>query len=284
MKANKGFDPRLYQIAALSGLLAYGLIFLALDVTGARCALVLAAALLSQRFWTWAVNLPFYDPKSALISGLSLCLLLRSNSPAVACLSAVLAVSSKFIFRFKEKHLFNPTNFSIVVLLLLLPEQVWVSPGQWGQRAFLGFLLICIGGWVVRRASRMDITLAFLGFYLLLLFGRSWWLHEPMTIPWHRTQNGALLIFAFFMISDPKSTPDSRVGRIIFALLVAAGGWWVQFKLFRTNGLLWSLALFSLMTPVLDWLFPGKRYQWVRPPASAAPEIHLPKNYEPIAH
>ena len=45
------------------------------------------------------------------------------------------------------------------------------------------------------------------------------------------------------MISDPKTTPDSRAGRLLFAALVAAGAWYVQFRLFRTNGLLWSLAL-----------------------------------------
>jgi hypothetical protein len=64
------------------------------------------------------------------------------------------------------------------------------------------------------------------------------------------------------MISDPKTTPDSRVGRLLFAALVAAGAYYVQFRLFRTNGLLWSLALCSLVVPILDWRFPGERYVW----------------------
>jgi Na+-translocating ferredoxin:NAD+ oxidoreductase RnfD subunit len=75
-------------------------------------------------------------------------------------------------------------------------------------------------------------------------------------------QNGALLVFSFFMISDPRTTPDSRTGRILFALLVALGAAFVQFKLFRTNGLLWSLAVWSLLVPFIDRLFPGKRYDW----------------------
>ena len=95
-------------------------------------------------------------------------------------------------------------------------------------------------------AARADVTLAFLAFYLALVFGRSLWLGEPMAIPLHRLQNGALLLFAFFMISDPKTTPDSRAGRIVFALLVALGAGFVHFKLFRNNGLLWSLAACSL--------------------------------------
>ena len=59
------------------------------------------------------------------------------------------------------------------------------------------------------------------------------------------------------MISDPKTTPDSRVGRIVFAALVALGAAYVQFRLFRTNGFLWALAGASPLVPVIDWLAPG---------------------------
>jgi hypothetical protein len=78
----------------------------------------------------------------------------------------------------------------------------------------------------------------------------------------HRLQSGALLLFTFFMISDPKTTPDSRAGRVVFAALVAFGAWYVQFRLFRTNGLLWSLALWSAAVPLIDRLLPGRRYAW----------------------
>jgi enediyne biosynthesis protein E5 len=149
---------------------------------------------------------------------------------------------------------------------LLLTGEAWVSPGQWGSAAFFGFLLACLGGLVVNRAARSDVTLAFLLAYGGLVVARSLWLGEPMAIPLHRLQNGALLIFAFFMISDPRTTPDSRAGRILFALLVALGAAYVQFRLFRTNGLLWSLAVFSLLVPVLDRLLPGERHQWAVSP------------------
>ena len=81
----------------------------------------------------------------------------------------------------------------------------------------------------------------------------------------HRLESGALVLFAFFMISDPRTTPDSRTGRILFAALVAVGAGFVQFKLFRTNGLLWSLAVFSLAVPLIDRLLPGARYVWGHP-------------------
>jgi Na+-translocating ferredoxin:NAD+ oxidoreductase RnfD subunit len=83
-----------------------------------------------------------------------------------------------------------------------------------------------------------------------------------MSIPLHQLESGALLIFAFFMISDPKTTPDSRAGRVLFAILVAAGAAFVQFRLYRPNGLLWSLAALSPAVALIDRLFPGCRYQW----------------------
>ena len=255
-------DPRIYQILALAGLLIYGVGWLDFEIGPVQAAVTLAGVLLMQWLCSRLWKLERFEPKSALISGLSLCLLLRTNHLALAAVGAVITIAGKFVLRWRGKHLFNPTNFGLVAMMLATNGAVWVSPGQWGNVAFFGFLMVCIGGLVVMRAARSDVTLAFLGFYLALMFGRSLYLGEPMTIPLHRLQSGALLLFAFFMISDPKTTPDSRAGRILFAALVAYGAWYVQFRLFRTNGLLWSLAGLSLAVPVIDWLLPGRRYVW----------------------
>jgi Na+-translocating ferredoxin:NAD+ oxidoreductase RnfD subunit len=139
---------------------------------------------------------------------------------------------------------------------------VWVSPGQWGNAAVFAFLMASFGTIVVTRSTRLDVAVAFLGFWLLALFGRSIWLGEPMTIPVHRLESGALVLFSFFMITDPKTTPDSRAGRVLFCALVALGAYWVQFKWFRTNGLLWSLVVFSMAVPIIDKLLPGPRFTW----------------------
>ena len=254
------FDPRLYQIGALSALLIYGLTALDFDTTAFRCAAILVAAIVTQAICSrvWGVR---FDPRSAAISGLSLCLLLRSNSVAFLLAGAVIAVGSKFVIRWRGKHIFNPTNFAIVALMLITP-QVWVSPGQWGNVAFFGFLITCLGGLVVNRAARSDVTYAFIVAWAAVLIGRSLWLGEPLTIPLHRMESGALLLFTFFMISDPKTTPDSRAGRILFAVIVALGAGYVQFKLFHTNAILWSLAAAALLVPLIDALLPAERYVW----------------------
>jgi len=256
-------DPRHYQIAVLTSLLVYGILWLDFEVHAAHAIGILLTAQLTQYVCTKLSGLPRFDSKSALISSLSLCLLLRTNFLAVALVAAGITVASKFLVRWNGKHVFNPTNFGLVAALLLTGE-AWVSPGQWGGGLYFGFLMASLGGLVVNRSSRSDVTYAFLGFYLAVLLGRSFWLGEPMTIPWHRLQSGAFLLFAFFMISDPKTTPDSRAGRILFALLVAVGAGFVHFVLYRPNGLLWSLALFAMIVPFIDRLLPGTQYQWKR--------------------
>src|SRR5262245_45109961 len=299
-------DPRLYQIATLASLLFYGMAWLDFDITVSRVVLLLATVLATQ--WTCdrlgraqrgcegaargkgprqateqgsgaeprLVGAPPFgsSARSALISGLSLCLLLRTNRADLAVLAAIVTIAGKFLIRVNGKHVFNPTNGGIVAMLLLT-NQVWVSPGQWGAAAFFALLMACTGSLVVNRAARSDVTYAFIACYCALLFGRSLYLGEPLTIPLHRLQSGALLLFTFFMISDPKTTPDSRPGRMLFAALVAFGAWYVQFRLFRTNGLLWSLAACSMVVPLIDRIAPGSRYAWITPRSASTPVLRV---------
>ncbi len=254
-------DPRYYQIAALSSLLIYGVGWLGFDIEWPQIVISLGTVLLTQYACTRMFGLPFFDTRSPLISGLSLCLLLRTNSLLLAFLTALITILSKFVLKRGRKHVFNPTNFGIVAMMLLT-SQVWVSPAQWGSKLYFAFFIACVGGMVIYRAARSDVTYAFLLAYVGILFGRAFWLGDPWAIPLKQLQSGSLLLFAFYMISDPKTTPDSGIGRILFAILVAAGAGYVQFGLYRTNGLLWSLALSSILTPIIDGLLPGIQYEW----------------------
>ena len=179
--------------------MSYGLIWLDFGVSWERITLVLAVQYICRRCW----KLPRYDPRSALISALSLCLLLRTGHPALAVLAAVVTISSKFLIRVDNRHVFNPTNFCLAVMMLLT-DQVWVSRGQWGSVAFFGFLLACLGVVVVNRAARSDVTYAFLGCYLAIVIGRTLWLGDPVSIAVHQLQNGGLVLSAFFMILRPQ--------------------------------------------------------------------------------
>ena len=269
-------DPRLYQITVLAGLVGYGTFWLDFGGGPARIGLLVATCLAVQWICTRLWRVPRYDPRSALISGLSLCLLLRTGDPVLAVAAAAVTIASKFVLRVDDRHVFNPTNFGLVAMMMA-SDGVWVSPGQWGNVAFFGFLLGCVGVLVVNRAARSDVTFAFLGFYLAIVIGRALWLGDPLAIALHTLQSGGLVLFAFFMISDPKTTPDSRLGRVVFALLVASGAAYVQFALFRPNGLLWSLVACAIFVPVINRLLPGRRYTWgnslVQPPLGPSPAL-----------
>lgn len=254
-------DPRLWQIGTLASLLVYGLWVLDFDIDAVRVLVIVASALTAQFLASRLWHLPFFDPKSALISSLSLCLLLRTRSLALAALLAAMVIFSKFLLRWQGKHIFNPTNFGLVVGILFF-DGVWVSSGQWGSFALFAFLMVCLGSLVIRRAERSDVTVAFLLSWAGMLFARAAYLGDPWAIPFHQLQSGALLLFAFFMISDPKTTPDSRAGRILFAFLVAAGAYYVQFALFTPNGLLFALVFSAPLVPLIDFLLPGGRYVW----------------------
>lgn len=263
-------DARHGQIATLGTLLVYGMARLGFDITITQALVTIGFALAAQTVAEQAAGGRVASGvKSALISSLSLCLLLRTDTLAMAGLAAAVAVGSKFAVRIRGKHVFNPTNVAIV-LLMLASNDVWVSPGQWGSHAALAFLLASAGLLVVYRAARADITLAFIACWTALLVARSLSLNEPMTIPWHRLESGAFLLFSFFMISDPKTTPDTRAGRIVFAAIVALGAAYVQFKLFRTNGFVWALACASPLVPLIDRLLPGRIYDWASNPVSDA--------------
>ena len=81
--------------------------------------------------------------------------------------------------------------------------------------------------------------------------------------------NGALLIFAFFMISDPKTTPDAAVGRVLYAAIVAAVAFTIQFIYYEPNGPILALIISAPTVPLIDRLMRGRLYQWAGAAARA---------------
>ena len=257
-------DPRYYQVAVLSLLLVFGVTVLDFGIHWQNAVVIIVTAQLVQFLGTRLAGLPRFDPLSALITSLSLTLLLRTELVPVAAAAAIIAISSKFLVRVNGKHVFNPANAALVSLMLL-SDHAWVSSGQWGSAAIGAFGLACLGFLVLTRAKRAETTIAFLCVFGALLFGRAIWLGDPLSIPLHQLQNGALLIFAFFMISDPKTTPDAALGRVLFATIVAAAAFVIQFVYYVPNGPLLALILSAPLVPVIDGLLQGMRYQWHQP-------------------
>jgi Na+-transporting NADH:ubiquinone oxidoreductase subunit NqrB len=253
-------DARHAQIAALSSLLAINLFAIDFGATPLNSAVALAACLSTQAVASRWLGIAF-DWRSPLISGLSLSLLLRAATPWPFALAGVIAIGSKFLLRVDGRHVFNPAGFAIVALLLA-NVGVWISPGQWGAELWFATLAGCLAVVVLNAARRADMAIYFLASHAAFLAARAIWLGDPLRVPLHQIESGSLLIFAFFMISDPRTSPNSARGRFLFAFAVAALGHYLAFFEQTRPALYFALIALSPLTLFIDRLFPAPRFAW----------------------
>ncbi len=261
MKPRLPGDARIWQIAFQAILLTVGVLARDFSLAAAQMALCFAAGLAAQALWVRALGLQGVGFLSAAITCFGLSLLLRADSLWVHPLAAALAVSAKFTLRVGAKHLFNPANLGVIAAVTLFPG-AWISPGQWGSDLALAAWFIALGGLVASRAQRADTSWVFLAAYLGLAGLWTLWLGKSLDSWLHHLQSGALLLFAFFMISDPMTTPNRCSARVLHALAVAALAFAWQFAFFRPNGLLWALFFCAPLVPLLDRSLPGARFRW----------------------
>jgi Na+-transporting NADH:ubiquinone oxidoreductase subunit NqrB len=261
----KPIDARLFQLSFQATLLTLGVLLRDFSLLPAQMALALISATATQGFWLKVFKLKTVGYLSPLITGFGLSLLLRADTLWLHPLVAALAISGKFLIRIRGKHVFNPANFGVGLALLTLPG-AWVSPGQWGNDLGIAVWLIALGALVVQKARRDDAAWLFLAVFLGLTATRLVLLGYPLERGWeifsHQALNGALLLFAFFMISDPMTLPDHPAARRWHVILVAgvAFGW--QFIFYRPNGALWALLCLAPLVPLWDAIWPGKRHNW----------------------
>jgi Na+-translocating ferredoxin:NAD+ oxidoreductase RnfD subunit len=123
---------------------------------------------------------------------------------------------------------------------------------------------------VLGAARRSDIAVFFIASHAVLLLARALWLGDPIAIPLHQLQSGSLLIFTFFMISDPRTSPDSRLGRFIFAFSVAALGHYMAFFMQMRPALYIALIALSPFIFLIDRVLPAERFSWRRPALQGA--------------
>jgi enediyne biosynthesis protein E5 len=265
-------DARLYQILFLGSFLTIGVLLRDFSVQLSQVGLVFLTAVLTQRFWIYRLGITQVGYLSAIVTSFGISILVRSDSLWVHPLIATIAISSKFVLRIDNNHVFNPANLAAVMAAYLLPG-AWLSPGQWGQSWILAAWFLALGTIVTTKARRIDIGLVFLLAFATLLTARVFYLGQNPVIIWHQMQNGVLLLFAFFMISDPMTTPRHAKVRFAYACGVAFGAFIWQFYFFKPHGPVLALFLLSFFVPWLNRIAPGEKFQW-RP--SQPPEPILP--------
>jgi hypothetical protein len=158
---------------------------------------------------------------SAYISGISVGILVRSPAfwPYAVC--AMVSIMSKYVLRVNGRHIWNPSNFSISVLLFLAPETVAALSIQWGNYLLPMVVIWILGSIIIARLHRFHITGTYVVCFIIFAFLRSFltgspWQSEiaPLTGPMYQ-------LFIFFMITDPKTTVSSRKWQCLVVALVA---------------------------------------------------------------
>ena len=234
-----------------------------------RVNIVILTCLAVQAAWIHFKSKDWTSLKSALVSAMSICLMMQANSVWTFVLAAVLSIAGKFFIKVNGKHIFNPTNFGICVTVMLTGD-AWISPGQWGSDAMLLFAVGLTGLVVLLRVKRLDTAFAFLLTFLGLMFARNIiYLGWPMDYFFHQLNAGSLLLFTFFMITDPVQTPVSQNARMIWAVAVGvlayymATKWWSSsIGSFYSAAPIWALFFLSPLVPVLDKFLKGERFSW----------------------
>ena len=153
-------------------------------------------------------------PASAYISGISVGILVRSPAFWPYALCAAISIMSKYVLRIKGRHIWNPSNFGISVMLFLVPETVASLSIQWGNYLLPMLVIWVLGSVIIWRLRRFHITFTYVVSFIAFAFLRSWitgspWQSEiaPITGPMYQ-------LFIFFMITDPKTTVRSKDGTV----------------------------------------------------------------------
>jgi enediyne biosynthesis protein E5 len=159
---------------------------------------------------------------SAYISGISVSILLRSPVLWPFAVGSILSILSKYVLRVRGRHIWNPSNFGICVLLFFVPWAVAPLSVQWGNDMIPMAVIWTVGIFTIWKAGRAHVTLTYLAAFTVFAFVRSLitghtFLAElaPLTGPMYQ-------LFALFMVTDPKTTVSTRSGRMIVVVLVAA--------------------------------------------------------------
>lgn len=158
---------------------------------------------------------------SAYISGISAGILVKSPALWPFILCGMISITSKYVLRIGERHLWNPTNFGVTALLFLAPQHVASLSVQAGNEVWAVLVIWVAGGIILYQLKLLHVSLAFLLTFIPLAFLRAWvtghsWLTEiaPITSPMFQ-------LFLFFMITDPKTVTKSRWSQVLVAVLVA---------------------------------------------------------------
>ncbi len=227
-----------------------------------RLAIALGVCMVTEALLSWFDRGKVANLLSAYISGISLTLLIKPQGGALwpFALGAFLAISSKYVLRYRDNHLWNPTNLAIAVLLLAAPARVSVLSHQFGNDVATNLVIWIFGLVIAARVGVLHITLTYVASFLLLNGLRALALGQPV-LPEIAPITGPMYqLFIFFMITDPRTIVRGRRQQIVVAAVIAIAETLIRFASdnawplptgFSAAPAFYALALVG---PVAKWL------------------------------
>lgn len=281
-------DSRLHVAAVVVTIHVLGQVALGFHVSVPQILAAILTCAAIEVTVTFVRSRSFVWPASAMLTGSGVALILRvPSTPSndhwtthrwyVFAGVAGLSLATKYLIRYRGSHVFNPSNVGIVVAFVLLgsrriePLDFWWAPLD--ASMVVAYAVICVGGVLITR--RLGLLGAVATFWVALAGGVgivaasghcmvARWAFDPVCgFGYWRTivTSPEVLIFMFFMITDPKTLPAGRVGRMVFALLVATLSTLLvapQTTEFWTKvALLGSLVIACGCRPLLDRVLPA---------------------------
>lgn len=163
----------------------------------------------------------FRNLSSAYVSGISAGILVRSPFFWPFALCAAISIASKYVLRYKGRHIWNPTNFGVVAIILLASDSAAILSIQWGNNMWAMLIIWIIGLVSLWKINRLNITLTYILSFIAFAWVRSIYTGDaflaevaPLTGPMYQ-------LFALFMMTDPKTTVKSRTGQNVVAFSIA---------------------------------------------------------------
>ena len=283
-------DPRLHVASVIITIHVLGQVGLHFRVSVPQILAAILTAAIIEVALTFRQSRTFVWPASAMLTGSGVALILRVvgtppddpwNTYAWYVFAGVAAFSllTKYVIRYRGSHVFNPSNIGLVITFVVLgssqvePLDFWWAPlNIW---MIVAYTVIIVGGLLITRrlhllalAATFWVSLA-VGIGVLADSGHCMttnWAFAPVCgFDFWRVivTSPEVLIFLFFMITDPKTVPTGRVGRIVFGFLVAVASTLLiapQTNEFGTKvGLLAGLVVLCAARPILDRLLPQPR-------------------------
>jgi Na+-translocating ferredoxin:NAD+ oxidoreductase RnfD subunit len=219
----KDIDPR-YLIAGLITLVLV-VAQLRYHIVGGydRLAIALLVCTLTEALLSWFDRGRVVNLQSAYISGISLTLLEKPQGGALwpIAIAGFLAISSKYVLRYRDNHLWNPTNFAIVAMLLAAPDRVSVLSHQWGNDLLTNLVIWTFGLVIATRVRVLHITLTYVASFLALNALRAVALGQPVLPELAPITGPMYQLFVFFMITDPRTVVRGKRKQMVVVVIIA---------------------------------------------------------------